>query len=132
MLLPGWSSPRLALRMHPLEHEFLRKQSTKISVATKGAKARVELATSAAIIADATDAVVIGEDDDGSGVPAGEIGLKDPDFLAGLDLEPDATNLSILRALTLGKDGVILQLAGKVHKLSGYAELEADEDFAGE
>lgn len=127
--VPGWHSPSLFLRMRPLEHSVLRNQSRRIERA-KGAsaKANAELSSSAMVVRQATELVLIGDE----GPAQAELDFDDERLLASLGLPADATDLTILRALALGKDGVILKLSERVYTLSGYANLDADEDFAGE
>lgn len=125
--VPGWSSPSIRLRIHPVEHPTLRKLGMRVEKAKGDAKANADLVSSAGVIFAATDVVVIGDGDD-----AAELGLADPRLAESLAVPADSAPLTVLRALCLGKDGTILSLAARIQAHSGYADLEADGSLAGE
>lgn len=131
--VPGYAAAGLSvrLRIEPIEHTTFRRFSARLEKAKPGAVANIELSSNAGIIAEATQAVLFSAD---GSEDVTEYQLTDPEFARALGLDPadEPTVTQILRALCLGKDGVLLSLSAEVAKFSGYAGSEADGEFAGE
>jgi hypothetical protein len=121
--------PGVVLRVRPVGHDVISRQLARREKAkTPDARAEVDLAANAAIIAAAVaaDGVVFGAGGDEEEVHT----LKD---VADV-LLPDAEKVSgadTVRALFL-RDGDVLVVGGKVMRQSGYADAEADESLQGE
>jgi len=127
--IPGWTGPTAYLRVHPVDHPTLRRWQDKARKAKPGAAGQLDMVAAAGVISAATEQVVFGDEDDPGRV---EVELHDPRLLEQLGVEADASALTILRKLSLGRDGTLLVLSARISELSGYAALDADEDFAGE
>jgi hypothetical protein len=137
--VPRWDDPVIVVRYQPVEHSFIRLVQERVTKATGGKKAAVEIDANADIlIRGCLGVVAILDGVEYSLRPGDENGEPtrfDSDLASNLGVEGvngnQPTARAVVKALFL-TEGDILSAVNEVVKFSGYRETEADSVLLGE